>query len=276
MCIKQRTLRRLAGLLLCLNLLPLAMAEPVVLDGASQFALHSRHTGRDYRIYLSVPAVPPPAGGYPVLYVLDGDASFARLHQANPREASVFERLRQHGPVVPQPGVVVGIGYGRPFSQTMDWRAEDYTPPLSCQACELSSPRHGGADAFARFINEELKPEVARRLPLNPARQSLFGHFVWRPVYRVPAAAPAAELPAFLCHQPLAVVWRPRAVGRTRARAAGGVATPAGVVGRAGRAAGQLRPGGRAPTAAAPAAKPHGEQYRRATRQAIRPAWPGK
>lgn len=176
MCIKQRALRRLAGVLLCLNLLPLAMAEPVVLDGASQFTLHSRHTGRDYRIYLSVPAVPPPAGGYPVLYALDGDASFARLHQANPREASVFERLRQHGPVVPQPGVVVGIGYGRPFSQTMDLRAEDYTPPLSCQACALSSPRHGGADAFARFINEELKPEVARRLPLNPARQSLFGH----------------------------------------------------------------------------------------------------
>ncbi|MFD2447023.1 hypothetical protein ACFSQE_00080 [Vogesella fluminis] len=88
--------RLLGGCLLCLGLLPLAVAGPVLLDDASQFALHSQHTGQTYRIYLSVPVVPPPAGGYPVLYALDGDYNFAQFHRDNPREAGVFERLRQH------------------------------------------------------------------------------------------------------------------------------------------------------------------------------------
>lgn len=185
--------RLLGGCLLCLGLLPLAVAGPVLLDDASQFALHSQHTGQTYRIYLSVPVVPPPAGGYPVLYALDGDYNFAQFHRDNPREAGVFERLRQHGPAVPQPGVVVGIGYGRPFAQTLDLRAQDYTPPVTCQPCDKLSPHHGGADAFARFINEELKPEIARRLPVNPVRQSLFGHsygglFTLYQLLRQPAA----------------------------------------------------------------------------------------
>lgn len=175
MCIRWRLQGWLGALCLMLTLLP-ALAEPVVLADASQFSLRSQHTAQTYRIYLSVPAVPPPAAGYPVLYALDGDDSFALFHRANPRQASEFARLRQHGPQVPQPGVVVAIGYGRPFSQTLDLRAQDYTPPADCQPCDAQSPRHGGADAFARFINEELKPEIARRLPVNPARQSLFGH----------------------------------------------------------------------------------------------------
>ena len=175
MCIRSRLGRWLAASLLLLAALP-ALAEPVLLADASQFALRSHHTGQTYRIYLSVPALPPPAGGYPVLYALDGDDNFALFHRANPRQASEFARLRQHGPQVPAPGVVVGIGYGRPFSQTLDLRALDYTPPAACQPCDAQSPRHGGADAFARFLNDELKPEIARRLPVNPARQSLFGH----------------------------------------------------------------------------------------------------
>lgn len=175
MCIRLRLSHWLGAALLLLAALPV-LAEPVVLADASQFALRSQHTGQTYRIYLSVPAVPPPADGYPVLYTLDGDDSFALFHRANPRQASEFARLRQHGPQVPQPGVVVAIGYGRPFSQTLDLRALDYTPPADCQPCDAQSPRHGGADAFARFINEELKPQIAHRLPVNPARQSLFGH----------------------------------------------------------------------------------------------------
>ena len=171
----------LAGLLgALLHCLPAqavpAMPEsaPVQLD-ASQFELDSRHTGHRYRIYLSVPDVPPPAGGYPVLYALDGDFSFPVFHLLNPRDASQLARLAQHGPAVPDAGVVVGIGYGRPYGATMDLRAADYTI-TACKGCDLRSPLHGGAALFSRFIEEELKPEIARRLPVNTRRQSLFGH----------------------------------------------------------------------------------------------------
>jgi predicted alpha/beta superfamily hydrolase len=153
-----------------------AQSTAVVLYGAQQFVLHSRFTGQQYTIYLSVPAVPPPQGGYPVLYALDGDASFPPLHLANPRQASVFAMQAQHLATVPDPGVVVGIGYGKDFYQTFSERTRDYTPASQETSQQNPSGGSGGAAAFARFIAEELKPAIAARLPVNPARQSLLGH----------------------------------------------------------------------------------------------------
>jgi predicted alpha/beta superfamily hydrolase len=151
-------------------------AAPVLLYGAEQFVLHSKITGEQYTIYLSVPAVAPPAGGYPVLYALDGDASFAPLHLANPRQASVFSMLAQHVDVLPDPGVVVGIGYGKDFYQTFSQRTRDYTIAGDPGHGGKSAAGTGGAAAFSRFLTQELKPAIAARLPVNPARQSLLGH----------------------------------------------------------------------------------------------------
>lgn len=36
--------------------------------------------------------------------------------------------------------------------------------------------RTGGADRFLAFIEDELKPEIAGRLPVDSTRQALFGH----------------------------------------------------------------------------------------------------
>lgn len=142
----------------------------VVLAGASQFRLHSGYTGQDYTIYLSAPRVAAPAGGYPVLYALDGDSSFPALHLANPRSAEALAMQAAHGRKPPLPGIVVAIGYGRDMLQTRELRSRDYLPSLP----STSSP--SGADAFALFIERELKPQIAARFPINPARQSLLGH----------------------------------------------------------------------------------------------------
>jgi hypothetical protein len=56
-----------------------------------QFEMASRHTGARYVIQVGVPHAPPPAGGYPVLWMLDGNASypltsFARPHADDTRQ----------------------------------------------------------------------------------------------------------------------------------------------------------------------------------------------
>ncbi len=150
--------------------------EPVQLHGAEQFTLQSVHTKKTYRVYISKPATAAPKGGFPVLYALDGDFSFPILHLNNPRAASVFQRMAQRSGIQAEPGIVVGIGYGVDYADTTDLRASDYTVPAACQPCDKLSPEHGGAEKFAQFIDEELRPAIAARLNINPKRESLLGH----------------------------------------------------------------------------------------------------
>lgn len=36
--------------------------------------------------------------------------------------------------------------------------------------------KYGGADKFINFLNDELKPEIAKQFPVNSQQQSLYGH----------------------------------------------------------------------------------------------------
>ena len=49
-----------------------SVREPYVIERAEVWRLPAE-TGDQYTIYVSRPASPAPSGGYPVLYVLDGD-----------------------------------------------------------------------------------------------------------------------------------------------------------------------------------------------------------
>jgi predicted alpha/beta superfamily hydrolase len=136
--------------------------------------LRSRH-GRDYRIFVSRPAADAPPPGYPVLYLLDGNATFA--------SAAMGVALQSRRPEVTGvvPAVVVGIGY--PVDDYLDStrRTYDYTPEVSPEALSRRPdgsawPATGGADRFLDFIELELKPAIARMFPTDPARQAIFGH----------------------------------------------------------------------------------------------------
>ncbi|QPF75296.1 alpha/beta hydrolase [Roseateles sp. DAIF2] len=150
--------------------------EPARLAHAQTFALRSRHTGQDYRIWLGLPVGEPGPRGYPALLALDGQAAFALMDPQRPRSglpAREFTRLKR-GSLAP--GLVVGIGYASGDPVDIDARALDYTPPAGCSPCDQLSPRHGGADRFLDFIELELLPLLGRLYPLDPARRTLFGH----------------------------------------------------------------------------------------------------
>lgn len=146
----------------------------MILAEAVGFDLPARSGAAPYRIFLRTPPGEPPAQGWPTLYMLDGNAVFAtaadaiRVQAAWPRGTGVRE------------AAIVAIGYPTEAAYDSVRRSWDYSPPPGA-----SYPPHtvggpdvltGGADAFLAFIEDVLKPEIARRLPVDPARQAIFGH----------------------------------------------------------------------------------------------------
>ncbi|WP_278362020.1 alpha/beta hydrolase [Stutzerimonas kunmingensis] len=146
--------------------------QPIQLPHSSQRDLHSQRTGKDYRIFVSEPRHAPPPGGYPVLYVLDGNALFPGLAiQAQALEDRPDPNLRDSV-------LVVGIGYPGEALYDFKARAEDYTPKADDRQRlpGREPPPSGGADDFLAFIEDELKPQIAQRYPVDARRQTLFGH----------------------------------------------------------------------------------------------------
>ncbi len=148
--------------------LPQSDVRPYARARTEQWTLRSK-AGRTYQIFVSLPKAPPPASGYPVLYVLDADTHFATLAD------TVRMGERSLGPVV-----VVGIGY--PNEADVDNRAFDLTPKAGSDPASWSpasrkwSPPGGGAEAFFDFIESDLKPVIASSFKIDATRQALFGH----------------------------------------------------------------------------------------------------
>lgn len=124
-------------------------------------------SGDIYRIFVSYPAVEAPAEGFPVLYVLDGNAAFAGFAEA---------RRIQEGSDVGK-SIIVGVGY--PTDEAYDGRRlYDLTgaPPPPPWDVELAHLRSGGWNKFLDFLTGELRTEIGKRYKINPDRQALFGH----------------------------------------------------------------------------------------------------
>ena len=112
-----------------------------------------------------------PAHGYPVLYILDGDA-YAPLAAAEARIEA------EHA--IEESYLLVSIGY--PATQLFDQHRRQFDDTTRWTDLEAAAREHvdvantGGAAAFAHFIVQDLRTEIARRYVVDPARQSLFGH----------------------------------------------------------------------------------------------------
>ena len=136
---------------------------------AQETHIHSSHTGRNYRIQTACIGTPPPKG-YPVLYILDGDAFFpAALSMA--QSLLINPMTRSNAPCL-----LVGIGYPNGAVRDLRLRALDYTPPLPAGATETDRCRYGQADRFVTFIDGELVPLLADRFPMDTDEQAVFGH----------------------------------------------------------------------------------------------------
>lgn len=144
-----------------------AQWRDAVLPQAQETHIVSAHTGGAYRIQTARFGTPPPEG-YPVLYILDGDAYFPTA-MLMAHQAMNLPNGQNLTPVL-----LVGIGYPSGKFFDLPRRAADYTPPFAEGAPKEEN--RGKAEAFARFIDEELKPLIAHHAAVNPEQQALFGH----------------------------------------------------------------------------------------------------
>ncbi len=140
--------------------------KPLLLSPRLQTAvLLPLQAKQQHRIVVSAPDAPPPKDGFPVIYVLDGDAWLgSAVEIAKMRE---YEKL--------DPAIIVGIGYpSRSFFDAAG-RSYDFTPAGSKER-DFEGIALGGGDEFLWFINSTVKTWVHGHYRVDPKRQILFGH----------------------------------------------------------------------------------------------------
>lgn len=145
-----------------------------LLPGTVYFDMAPVSGGEPYRILLFVPKGEPPAGGWPLMVMTDGNATFP---------FAVSSLMTQ----APYPtgtgvgwGVVAAIGYPGDEPYNALRRAWDLGPPpiKSYPPYFEGGPavRIGGTGELLEFIEIKLLPRLAGIVRLDPARRSLFGH----------------------------------------------------------------------------------------------------
>ncbi|VDC31494.1 alpha/beta hydrolase [Pseudogemmobacter humi] len=129
-------------------------------------------TGPGHRLYLAVPRGAAPAGGWPVLYLLDGNAAFDFL---TPGHLAMVPGL-----------MLVGVGYDtdRQFARerrTLDFTAPDYEatggPGDGIRPDHVHEGRlAGGAAQFLDRLTGPLRAAAEEGVAVDPARRTLWGH----------------------------------------------------------------------------------------------------
>lgn len=186
------------------------------------FDLAPKAGGPPYRIFLRLPPGEAPEAGWPALYLLDGNAVIGTAVEAIRVQADypTGTGIRQ--------AAIVAIGYPTDAAYDSVRRSWDMGPPpgktYPPHAPDGPDVRTGGADDFLTFIEEELKPEISRRIPLDRARQALFGHsfgglFVLHALFTRPDA--------FACWIAIspAIWWEDAVVLRSETHFSGGTGT---------------------------------------------------
>ncbi|CAM4058799.1 alpha/beta hydrolase [Klebsiella quasivariicola] len=125
---------------------------------------------RHYRVWTAVPNKAPPAAGYPVLYMLDGNAVMDKLSDAFLQQLSAGS-----------PPVIVAIGYQTALPFDTAARAWDYTPPLKTFTPRTGKPappprKTGGNYIFRQLLTETMVPQAEANLKIDPRQRALWGH----------------------------------------------------------------------------------------------------
>lgn len=154
---------------------------PITLSASETRAITSQHTGRDYRITISLPlgySIAPDdslpfdnsAGKWSVVYAVDGNY-LAGVVTDTVRLMAWGKRTTD--------AIVVTIGYpdnGDPAQSFRTWgshRTADLTPiPTETEDNEVN----GEAGHFLKFIKEELIPMIETEFSADPEKRILAGH----------------------------------------------------------------------------------------------------
>lgn len=137
----------------------------------SDLRLDSVDGQRRYRVRIATPKAAAPAAGYPVVYLLDGNAALMELDER------LLDSLSTHG-VAP---VLVFIADDSALRIDAVGRSLDYTPARFTDGRVETDPlnpqrRTGGAAAFAQLIATRIRPQVEARVSVDRQRQTLWGH----------------------------------------------------------------------------------------------------
>jgi predicted alpha/beta superfamily hydrolase len=154
-----------------LALSPMARAQapgaPLATIGLSEeFVLHSEIVGKDYLIQVAKPLIPSTPGvKAPVVYVTDGFTMMSLT--SAPARLLPLEGLAD-------PAYVVAIGYAADaFLALGALRQQDLVHVV---VENDGRPFGGGGAAFEAFLNDELRPAIEARYPVDHDRSILSGH----------------------------------------------------------------------------------------------------
>jgi len=148
--------------------------EAYSLPGTAYFDLAPTAGGEPYRIFLFTPKGEPPAAGWPLLVMTDGNATFPFAF------ASMVTQAPYPTGTNVDWGVIAAIGY--PSDEPYDAlrRAWDLGPPpiKSYPPYFEGGPpvRIGGTGDLLDFIENQLFPRLDEMVRTDATRRSLFGH----------------------------------------------------------------------------------------------------
>lgn len=127
-------------------------------------------TGALYRIVVATPTGPAPTKGYPVIYVVDGNAWTSLISE-------IIRTNVGHGiQSCVEPAVVVGIGYSIDSAFDLTTRTLDLTSPVPSDYPDIGDNSTGGDIALMDFIDTRVKAVIGERFNIDKTRQTLLGH----------------------------------------------------------------------------------------------------
>jgi predicted alpha/beta superfamily hydrolase len=146
---------------------------PYVLKDTEVQALHATKLGRDYELFVSLPA--SYAGGnrsYPVVFVTDAPYAF-------PLTRAIEARVTGHSQELPE-FILVGLGYAK--GDTPEYsRRRDYTPSAhGVRGAVSDMPGRpvvfGEAEGYRRFVADEVFPFIASHYRADMHHKVFAGH----------------------------------------------------------------------------------------------------
>jgi predicted alpha/beta superfamily hydrolase len=141
---------------------------PYVLAGTQVWTVPDPVSGRDYEVFVSLPASydAEPQRRYPTLYVTDADYAFPILRQ-------IARRVNLNGPVLEE-FILVGLSYAKGEGGAAS-RSRDYTP-IPCKPESRCDLTHGGGGAYQAYLKSEVLPFIEGRFRADPGARVLLGH----------------------------------------------------------------------------------------------------
>ncbi|MBD7969960.1 alpha/beta hydrolase [Paenibacillus gallinarum] len=148
--------------------------KKVTLAGTDAWSVTSGINGQEYRVQIYQPSGKVPASGFPIIYTLDGNSTFAmtaemmRIQSLRPEKTGVA------------PAIVVSIGYNAealfPPKRHYDFTMPAPEKDLPKIPFGRPLPEQGGALDFMSFVEDQLKPLVESRYSVDSSRQMIVGH----------------------------------------------------------------------------------------------------